>query len=152
MTKTCKTQNQYKSLFKVYNKKFVVGAWVGAEDRRVHFRNLSTGAGGRTALPLVGAVFEQAAEAGMRPTKWNTEAYFRCDDYMSTEDYELATSGSFLTRMLESLGERNALPKSKEQKGAPVEVEERELNKKEERKLRKRRKKLERQQRKREKS
>ncbi|MBX2845894.1 MAG: transglycosylase domain-containing protein [Saprospiraceae bacterium] len=152
MGKTGTTQNQSDGWFIGFTDQLVVGAWVGAEDRRVHFRNLSTGAGGRTALPLVGAVFEQAAEAGMRPTKWNTEAYFRCDDYLSTEDYELATSGSFLTRMLESLGDRNALPKSKEQKGAPVEVEERELNKKEERKLRKRRKKLERQQRKREKS
>ncbi len=58
--KTGTTQNQSDGWFMGYNDNLVVGAWVGTMDRRIHFRNLGTGSGGRTALPLAGAIFELA--------------------------------------------------------------------------------------------
>ncbi len=35
----------------------IAGAWVGANDRRIHFQNLSDGQGARTALPIWGSFF-----------------------------------------------------------------------------------------------
>jgi len=58
--KTGTTQNQSDGWYIGYTPDLVVGAWVGTEDRRVHFRNLRTGAGSNTALPLVGSLFEFA--------------------------------------------------------------------------------------------
>lgn len=70
MGKTGTTQNQSDGWFIGFNKDLVVGAWVGASDRRIHFRNLGTGAGGRTALPLVASLFEYVN------TKQDTTAVF----------------------------------------------------------------------------
>lgn len=64
MGKTGTTQNQSDGWFIGYNKNLVIGAWVGASDRRIHFRNLGTGSGGRTALPLVASLFEYANSNG----------------------------------------------------------------------------------------
>jgi len=58
--KTGTTQNQSDGWYIGYTPDLVIGAWVGTEDRRVHFRNLSMGAGSNTALPMVGALFEYA--------------------------------------------------------------------------------------------
>jgi len=60
--KTGTTQNQSDGWFIGYNKDLAIGAWVGTEDRRIHFRNIGTGSGGRTALPLVAGLFEYANE------------------------------------------------------------------------------------------
>ncbi len=58
--KTGTTQNQSDGWYIGYTPDLVIGAWVGTEDRRIHFKNLSMGAGSNTALPLVGALFEYA--------------------------------------------------------------------------------------------
>ena len=58
--KTGTTQNQSDGWFIGASPNLVAGAWVGTEDRRIHFRNLSTGSGGRTALPLVGQLYKKA--------------------------------------------------------------------------------------------
>ena len=58
--KTGTTQNQSDGWYIGYTPDLVIGAWVGTEDRRIHFRNLSQGAGSNTALPLVGSLFEYA--------------------------------------------------------------------------------------------
>lgn len=58
--KTGTTQNQSDGWYIGYTPDLVVGAWVGTEDRRIHFRSLSMGAGSNTALPLVGSLFEYA--------------------------------------------------------------------------------------------
>jgi penicillin-binding protein 1A len=42
----------------------VAGAWVGGEDPSIHFRTLGTGAGGHTALPIVGEFFSQVLHNG----------------------------------------------------------------------------------------
>lgn len=57
--KTGTTQDQADGWFIGMTPKLVAGAWVGGEDQSVHFKTLRTGAGGHTALPIVGQFFSQ---------------------------------------------------------------------------------------------
>ena len=57
--KTGTTQDQADGWFIGMTPTLVAGAWVGGEDPSVHFRTLGTGAGGHTALPIVGQFFSQ---------------------------------------------------------------------------------------------
>jgi penicillin-binding protein 1A len=57
--KTGTTQDQADGWFVGMTPTLVAGAWVGGEDPSVHFRTLGTGAGGHTALPIVGQFFSQ---------------------------------------------------------------------------------------------
>ena len=50
--KTGTTQSQADGWFIGYTPDLVAGVWVGAEDRRVHFRSLALGKGAATALPV----------------------------------------------------------------------------------------------------
>lgn len=52
--KTGTTQSQSDGWFIGFTPRIIAGAWVGADDRRVHFRSLSLGQGSRTALPIWG--------------------------------------------------------------------------------------------------
>ncbi|MDP5171059.1 MAG: penicillin-binding transpeptidase domain-containing protein, partial [Bacteroidia bacterium] len=52
--KTGTTQNQRDGWFVAYNPALVVGARVGGNDPRIHWRSLSQGQGATTALPIVG--------------------------------------------------------------------------------------------------
>lgn len=52
--KTGTTQNQRDGWFLAYNPALVVGARVGGQDPRIHWRSLSLGQGATTALPIVG--------------------------------------------------------------------------------------------------
>ncbi len=87
MGKTGTTQNQSDGLFIGYTDRLLIGAWVGTMDRRVHFRNLGTGSGGRTALPMVGALFEYAATKGYLPDYDNRYKPYNCPDYLPGVDY-----------------------------------------------------------------
>ncbi len=60
--KTGTTQNQTDGWFIGYTPKLVAGAWVGAEDRRVHFKDITDGQGARTALPIWGKFFRSLAD------------------------------------------------------------------------------------------
>ena len=87
MGKTGTTQNQSDGLFIGYTDRLLIGAWVGTMDRRVHFRNLGTGSGGRTALPLAGVLFEYAASTGYAPDQDDMVSAFACPTYLPGEDY-----------------------------------------------------------------
>jgi penicillin-binding protein 1A len=87
MGKTGTTQNQSDGLFIGYTDRLLIGAWVGTMDRRVHFRSLGTGSGGRTALPLAGALFEYAATTGYVPDSDFTVQAYACPTYLPGEDY-----------------------------------------------------------------
>jgi penicillin-binding protein 1A len=50
--KTGTTQSQADGWYIGYSPDLVAGAWIGAEDRRVHFRSLALGKGATTALPV----------------------------------------------------------------------------------------------------
>ncbi|MBL7969201.1 MAG: transglycosylase domain-containing protein [Prolixibacteraceae bacterium] len=57
--KTGTTQDQADGWFIGMTPALVAGAWVGGEDPSVHFRTLGAGAGGHTALPIVGQFYSQ---------------------------------------------------------------------------------------------
>ena len=57
--KTGTTSNHSDGWFIGMTPTLVAGAWVGGEDPSVHFRTLGTGAGGHTALPIVGQFYSQ---------------------------------------------------------------------------------------------
>ncbi|RMG57246.1 MAG: penicillin-binding protein, partial [Bacteroidetes bacterium] len=50
--KTGTSQNQADGWFVGNTPELIAGAWVGAEDQRVHFRSLRTGQGAATAMPI----------------------------------------------------------------------------------------------------
>jgi penicillin-binding protein 1A len=57
--KTGTTSNNSDGWFMGITKDLVVGAWVGGDDRSVHFRSTNLGEGAKTALPLVGRFLEK---------------------------------------------------------------------------------------------
>jgi penicillin-binding protein 1A len=52
--KTGTTQNHSDGWFMGFTPSLVAGAWVGGEDRDIHFDNMSEGQGATMALPIVG--------------------------------------------------------------------------------------------------
>ena len=95
--KTGTTQNQSDGWFIGYNPDLAIGAWVGTEDRRVHFRNISTGSGGRTALPLVAGLFEYADELNyIKSTEVDSQYFVICTAI--SEEEILASTDSTLTQ------------------------------------------------------
>nr|WP_293833193.1 transglycosylase domain-containing protein [uncultured Arsenicibacter sp.] len=57
--KTGTTSNNSDGWFVGVSRDLVVGAWVGGDDRSIHFRTTDLGEGAKTALPLVGAFLEK---------------------------------------------------------------------------------------------
>ena len=57
--KTGTTQDQADGWFIGMTPTLVAGAWVGGEDHSIHFSSLGEGAGGHTALPIVGQFYSQ---------------------------------------------------------------------------------------------
>jgi len=57
--KTGTTQDQADGWFIGMTPTLVAGAWVGGEDPSIHFRSLGEGAGGKTALPIVGQFYNR---------------------------------------------------------------------------------------------
>ncbi len=60
--KTGTTQDQIDGWFIGYTPKLVAGAWVGADDRRIHFKSIDDGQGARTSLPIWGKFFKSLAD------------------------------------------------------------------------------------------
>ena len=57
--KTGTTQNASDGWFVAVTKDLVAGAWVGGDDRAIHFKNWVQGQGARTALPIVGRFLQK---------------------------------------------------------------------------------------------
>jgi penicillin-binding protein 1A len=57
--KTGTTSNNSDGWFVGVSENLVVGAWVGGDDRSIHFRSTDMGEGAKTALPLVGTFLEK---------------------------------------------------------------------------------------------
>ena len=65
--KTGTTSNNSDGWFVGVSDKLVVGAWVGGDDRSIHFRSTDLGEGAKTALPIVGTFLEKVyADAKFR--------------------------------------------------------------------------------------
>lgn len=71
--KTGTTQDQADGWFIGMTPSLVAGAWVGGEDPSVHFRTLGAGAGGHTALPIVGQFYSQVmSKSKFKNLKYST--------------------------------------------------------------------------------
>ena len=57
--KTGTTSNNSDGWFIGVSNQLVVGAWVGGDDRSIHFRTTDMGEGAKTALPLVGTFLQK---------------------------------------------------------------------------------------------
>jgi penicillin-binding protein 1A len=57
--KTGTTSNNSDGWFMCITRDLVIGAWVGGDDRSIHFRTTSLGEGAKTALPIVGSFLEK---------------------------------------------------------------------------------------------
>ena len=57
--KTGTTSNNSDGWFVGVSNNLVVGAWVGGDDRSIHFRSTDLGEGAKTAMPLVGRFLER---------------------------------------------------------------------------------------------
>ena len=87
MGKTGTTQNQSDGWFIAYNKDLTIGAWVGTEDRRIHFRYLGHGAGSRSALPMVASLFQYAESRGkITPQEFDRTYVEQCFDRLTPEE------------------------------------------------------------------
>jgi len=90
--KTGTTQDQGDGWFIGYTPGLVSGAWVGSEDRRVHFRTLQNGQGSRSALPVVGGFLKRAMEnsswAKTITQSFNVSEFFE-EEMMGCELYSL---------------------------------------------------------------
>lgn len=62
--KTGTTNDQSDGWFIGYTPKLTAGAWVGAEDRQVHFESLALGGGSNMALPIWGIFMQKVIEDG----------------------------------------------------------------------------------------
>lgn len=66
--KTGTTQSNVDGWFISAGARLVVGAWVGADDPRLHFNSTALGQGAATALPVVGRFYQSAfTDAALRP-------------------------------------------------------------------------------------
>jgi len=88
--KTGTTQDQGDGWFIAYTPGIVAAAWVGSEDRRVHFRTLANGQGSRVALPVVGGFLKKTMNNELFAKKigasFNTSQYFE-QEMMGCELY-----------------------------------------------------------------
>lgn len=95
--KTGTSQNYADGWFVGMTRDMVVGSWVGADQRRVHFRNSQTGEGSKTALPVAGKFLEllyadEILERGTFPKPtvdiskpWNCRTILPKIDSLSTD-------------------------------------------------------------------
>ncbi len=71
--KTGTTQNQSDGWYMGLSPKLTAGAWVGAEDRSVHFKYLAKGSGSYMALPIYGYFMQQVyADSTLEITQEDT--------------------------------------------------------------------------------
>lgn len=87
MGKTGTTQRQTDGWFIGFTQDLVIGSWVGVQHRGMHFRNLRTGSGGRTALPMVAGLFEYTASQGYRPSAVYQDSFPACPDSIGQAEY-----------------------------------------------------------------
>ncbi|GLR16841.1 transglycosylase domain-containing protein [Portibacter lacus] len=127
--KTGTTQNQSDGWFIGASPNLVAGAWVGTDDRRIHFRNLATGSGGRTALPLVGQLFHKAyANKRIKPIPFDTSNFvLTCPDYSEMDAAEmnewrvaqLERRDNRLLEVLENVFTGDGRPEAEEEEDRP---------------------------------
>jgi penicillin-binding protein 1A len=79
-SKTGTTQKQSDGWYIAANKSFIIGSWVGHQDRRMHFPSLASGSASRTALPVVGEILEEAFSRSLINADLDEPRFFNCPD------------------------------------------------------------------------
>jgi penicillin-binding protein 1A len=85
-----------------YNSNLVAGAWVGADDMRVHFRTLTLGQGASMALPIYGK-FHQKISRNRNFSKYANSRIAQPDTEILAQlniPHYLAPDSNFIQRML----------------------------------------------------
>lgn len=89
--KTGTSQHQADGWFLGITDRLVVGAWVGAESPKVHWRTLNQGQGSTTALPIAGNFLQKVSkDEKLKPYHWQAfpplnladTLHFNCPDYL----------------------------------------------------------------------
>lgn len=84
--KTGTTSNNSDGWYISITRDLVTGAWVGGEDRSIHFRTTQLGEGAKTALPIVGRFLEKTYKdktTGIEPGPFPTPSFKVTKDYKS---------------------------------------------------------------------
>jgi penicillin-binding protein 1A len=84
--KTGTTSNNSDGWYMCVTRDLVTGAWVGGEDRSIHFRTTNLGEGSKTALPIVGRFLEKTYKdktTGIEPGPFPTPTFKVSKDYKS---------------------------------------------------------------------
>lgn len=106
--KTGTTQSHADGWFIGMTPKLVAGAWVGADDPRIHFRSLQLGQGANTALPIWGIFMKKVSKDPL--LKVYTEGRFAplpeelfealdCEDYKEQLDEDKNSIFDFFRRL-----------------------------------------------------
>jgi penicillin-binding protein 1A len=84
--KTGTTQNNGDGWFIACSPEITIGAWVGTQDKRVHFESTYLGSGANTALPMVASMFKSLSMwKNPMLTNFSYETpYFPCPMYSDT--------------------------------------------------------------------
>lgn len=105
--KTGTTSNNSDGWFMSITRELVTGAWVGGDDRSIHFRSTRLGEGSKTALPIVGRFLEKAyrdksiaLEAGPFPKPtFEIKKTYLCPTYIPEPDsLEIESDTLFIER------------------------------------------------------
>ncbi|GAB3998826.1 transglycosylase domain-containing protein [Spirosoma daeguense] len=126
--KTGTTSNNSDGWFVGVSNQLVVGAWVGGDDRSIHFRSTDLGEGAKTALPLVGRFLEKVyADPKFKSLQQPfpkavgiTKNYLDCgyDEEESTEESDSTDTSGEMTdsTLFEPMTIPDAVPLQKETK------------------------------------
>lgn len=87
--KTGTTSNHADGWYIGITKDLVCGAWVGGDNRSIHFRTSSLGEGSKTALPIYGRFLEKVYQD---PLSGITMGYFPKPDFKVKRPYRCASS------------------------------------------------------------
>lgn len=102
--KTGTTSNNSDGWYISVTRDLVTGAWVGGEDRSIHFRTTGLGEGAKTALPIVGRFLEKAYKdktTGIEPGPFPMPTFKVSKDYKSCLYYETEETESDSTGVSE---------------------------------------------------
>lgn len=109
--KTGTTQNNGDGWFIAASPQVVIGSWVGARDKRVHFESTYMGSGANTAMPMVASMFKSLS-SWSRPMLTDfvfDPPYFPCPEFTELPAGEATDYFVSDSTYLESLRIRDSL-------------------------------------------
>jgi penicillin-binding protein 1A len=95
--KTGTTSNNSDGWFMCITRDLVIGAWVGGDDRSIHFRTTNLGEGAKTALPIVGSFLEKIyrdKSIGIEPGPFPKPSFKISKEYNCPSYYQPSLSDS----------------------------------------------------------